>query len=127
MALGRCRAKLERLATPPTAAGRHARRLGVRRPGVTRRDAEPAAVDGFVGGTVHVIVNNWIGFTTEPHAYNSTRFASDAARRLPILISTSTPKILTRWCGWWIATDYRPPSARRRRDLIGYRRYGPAR
>ena len=39
-----------------------------------------------VGGTVQVIVNNMIGFTTEPANLFSSRFASDVARRLPIPI-----------------------------------------
>src|SRR5262249_53989839 len=39
-----------------------------------------------VGGTVHVIVNNLIGFTTNPHDAYSSRFSSDLAKRLPIPI-----------------------------------------
>jgi len=46
-----------------------------------------ANIEGFsVGGTVHIIVNNWIGFTTEPHALQSSRFSSDIAKRMPIPI-----------------------------------------
>ncbi len=44
-------------------------------------------VDGFsVGGSIHVIVNNLIGFTAEPEESNSSRYASDLAKRLPIPI-----------------------------------------
>jgi 2-oxoglutarate dehydrogenase E1 component len=39
-----------------------------------------------VGGTVHAIVNNLIGFTTTPRDLHSSRYASDVARRLPIPI-----------------------------------------
>ncbi len=39
-----------------------------------------------VGGTVHVIVNNLIGFTTRPAELHSSRFASDLAKRQPIPI-----------------------------------------
>ena len=34
-----------------------------------------------VGGTIHVIVNNLLGFTTEPRDYQSARFASSLAKR----------------------------------------------
>jgi 2-oxoglutarate dehydrogenase E1 component len=39
-----------------------------------------------VGGTIHVIVNNLIGFTTTPRDLHSSRYASDVAKRLPIPI-----------------------------------------
>ena len=130
VALGRCRAKLERLGDPtgrrvlPVVMHGDSAFVGQ---GVTAETLNLAAVDGFaVGGTVHVIVNNWIGFTTEPHAYNSTRFASDAARRLPIPIfhvNAEDPDAVVRVAR--IATDYRSTfGSDVVVDLIGYRRYG---
>ncbi len=79
-----------------------------------------------VGGTVHVIVNNLMGFTAEPPALHSSRFASDAARRSPIPIihvNGERPEAI-----WWAGTL----AARYRYrfgsdvviDLIGFRRYG---
>jgi 2-oxoglutarate dehydrogenase E1 component len=44
-------------------------------------------LDGYrVGGTVHVIVNNQVGFTTSPHSAKSTTYATDVARMLQIPI-----------------------------------------
>src|SRR5271156_5662907 len=39
-----------------------------------------------VGGTIHIIVNNLIGFTTRPPQEHSARFASDLARRQSVPI-----------------------------------------
>ena len=46
-----------------------------------------ATLDGYnVGGPVHVIVNNLLGFTALPEESNSSRFSTDIAKRLPIPI-----------------------------------------
>ncbi|GAA3312981.1 hypothetical protein GCM10020331_002060 [Ectobacillus funiculus] len=34
------------------------------------------------GGTIHIIANNLVGFTTDSHDSRSTRYASDLAKRL---------------------------------------------
>src|SRR5258708_29495464 len=39
-----------------------------------------------VGGTIHIIVNNLIGFTTRPAQEHSSRFASDIAKRQSVPI-----------------------------------------
>ncbi|MGH9791735.1 MAG: thiamine pyrophosphate-dependent enzyme, partial [Candidatus Acidiferrales bacterium] len=79
-----------------------------------------------VGGTVHVIVNNLIGFTTTPGESHSSRFAADLAKRLPIPIfhvNAEDPDAVVRVAR--MALDYR---YRFRNDvvidLIGYRRHG---
>jgi 2-oxoglutarate dehydrogenase E1 component len=79
-----------------------------------------------VGGTIHVIVNNFIGFTAEPGSLHSSRFASEAAKRvsMPVIhVNAEEPEAI-----WWagkLAAEYR----HRFRgdvliDLIGFRRYG---
>ena len=84
-------------------------------------------VEGFeTGGTIHVIANNLIGFTTPPSELHSTRFASDAARRLPIPIfhvNSEDPDAVVRIGR--LALEYRNAFASDVVvDLIGYRRHG---
>jgi len=55
--------------------------------GITAETLNLANLRGYnVGGTVHIIVNNLIGFTTNPSDAYSSRFSSDLAKRLPIPI-----------------------------------------
>jgi len=84
-------------------------------------------LQGFeVGGTVHIIANNRIGFTTRSGELHSTRFASDAAKRLPLPIfhvngeDVDAVARLVR-----MALDYRHQfHTDVVVDLIGYRRHG---
>jgi 2-oxoglutarate dehydrogenase E1 component len=79
-----------------------------------------------VGGTVQVIVNNLIGFTTEPRNFQSSRFASDVARRLPIPIfhvNGDDPDAVARVAQ--LAVEYRFAfQSDVVVDLIGFRRHG---
>jgi 2-oxoglutarate dehydrogenase E1 component len=95
--------------------------------GVTAETLNLSQIDGFeVGGTIHVIVNNLIGFTTEPQALYSSRFASDLAKRLPIPIfhvNAEDPEAALRAAR--LATAYRYAfHTDVVVDLIGYRRHG---
>ncbi|MDJ1631130.1 thiamine pyrophosphate-dependent enzyme [Bacillus velezensis] len=48
-----------------------------------RRDAELKPLKGYqVGGAIHIIANNMIGFTTESDESRSTKYASDLAKGL---------------------------------------------
>jgi len=95
--------------------------------GVLAETLNMAGVEGFtVGGSVHIIVNNLIGFTTIPRDSQSSRFSSDLAKRLPIPIfhvNSEDPEAVARVGR--IAAEYRyafgtPVVV----DLIGYRRHG---
>jgi 2-oxoglutarate dehydrogenase E1 component len=95
--------------------------------GVLAETLNMADLDGYrVGGTVHVIVNNLIGFTTEPRNLHSSRFASDVARRLPVPIfhvNGEDPDAVARVAA--IAVDYRYAfQSDVVVDLIGFRRHG---
>jgi len=79
-----------------------------------------------VGGTVNIIVNNLLGFTTKPSEYASGRFASDLAKRLPIPIfhvNAEDPEAVVRIAR--LALEYRYEfGSDVLIDLIGYRRHG---
>src|SRR5438445_1369585 len=79
-----------------------------------------------VGGTVHVIVNNLIGFTTTPRELHSSRFASQLARRqdVPIFHVNAEDVDAVIRVGR-LALDYRYKfHSDVVIDLIGYRRHG---
>jgi 2-oxoglutarate dehydrogenase E1 component len=95
--------------------------------GILAETLNLAGLDGYeIGGTVHVIVNNMIGFTTEPKSLHSSRFASDVAKRLPIPIfhvNGEDPEAVARVAELAMAYRYRFKSDVVV-DLIGYRRHG---
>jgi 2-oxoglutarate dehydrogenase E1 component len=80
----------------------------------------------WVGGTIHIIVNNQLGFTTEPEDSRSTHFASDLAKgyEIPIVhVNADDPEAAL--------TAVRIAHAFRDQfhkdiliDLVGYRRWG---
>jgi 2-oxoglutarate dehydrogenase E1 component len=79
-----------------------------------------------VGGTVHVIVNNLLGFTAVPEESNSTRFATDIAKRQPVPIfhvNAEDPDAVVRVAA--IAAEFRHRfHSDVVVDLVGYRRHG---
>ncbi|HZM69315.1 MAG TPA: 2-oxoglutarate dehydrogenase E1 component [Candidatus Cryosericum sp.] len=95
--------------------------------GITAETLNLHGLAGFdVGGTVHVVINNLIGFTTPPTALHGSRYATDVARRLdvPILhVNGQDPEAVVRAgrmaaaCRARFATDVVV-------DVIGFRRYG---
>jgi len=78
------------------------------------------------GGTIHLIANNQLGFTTVPGDGRSTRYASDLALgfRLPIVhVNADDPEACLAAAR--LAVDYRFEFGEDLViDLVGYRRYG---
>jgi 2-oxoglutarate dehydrogenase E1 component len=95
--------------------------------GITAESLNFAALSGYsIGGTLHIITNNLLGFTANPEESNSTRFATDLAKRLPIPIfhvNGEDPDTAMRIAS--IAAEYRQRfHSDVVVDIIGYRRYG---
>ncbi len=95
--------------------------------GILAETLNMATLHGYnVGGTIHVIVNNLLGFTALPEESNSSRFSTDIAKRLPIPIfhvNAEDPDAVVRIAA--LAAEYR---ARFHSDivvdLVGYRKHG---
>jgi 2-oxoglutarate dehydrogenase E1 component len=95
--------------------------------GILAETMNYADLPGFtVGGTIHVIVNNLLGFTTSYTEEHSTRFAACIARRqsIPIFhVNGEDVDAVVRVAR--IATEYRYKFGTDVViDLIGYRRHG---
>lgn len=80
----------------------------------------------WVGGTIHIIVNNQLGFTTEPEQSRSTLFASDLAKgfEVPIIhVNADDPEAALMAVR--MAHAYRDQFHKDMLiDLVGYRRWG---
>ncbi len=79
-----------------------------------------------VGGAIHIIVNNLIGFTTNPRELHTSRFSSDLAKRQPVPIfhvNSEDPEAVLRVAKMAVEYRYRFGSDVVI-DLIGYRRHG---
>lgn len=85
------------------------------------------ALEGYTtGGTVHVIANNQIGFTTLPPQGRSTRYASDPAKGFDVpIIHVNADDLEAAIAAVHLAVEYRRRFHRDAViDLIGYRRFG---
>lgn len=95
--------------------------------GVVAETFNMSGLQGYrTGGTVHICVNNLIGFTTAPHAGRSTTYATDIAKMVqaPILhVNGDDPEACSRVTR--LAYEYRQRFSKDVViDLICYRRYG---
>jgi 2-oxoglutarate dehydrogenase E1 component len=79
-----------------------------------------------VGGTIHLIANNQIGFTTDPADARSTRYASDLAKGFDVpIVHVNADDVDACIAAVHLAIDFRRAFGRDALiDLIGYRRFG---
>ncbi|MBI4563858.1 MAG: 2-oxoglutarate dehydrogenase E1 component [Planctomycetes bacterium] len=95
--------------------------------GIASESLNLADLPGYtVGGTIHVVVNNLVGFTTTPDALHSSPFASDVAKRLAVPIfhvNAEDPEAAVRAARF--AAEFRATfDTDVVIDLIGFRRWG---
>ncbi|HKR59288.1 MAG TPA: multifunctional oxoglutarate decarboxylase/oxoglutarate dehydrogenase thiamine pyrophosphate-binding subunit/dihydrolipoyllysine-residue succinyltransferase subunit, partial [Pyrinomonadaceae bacterium] len=95
--------------------------------GVVMETLNLAELKGYrTGGTIHIIINNQIGFTTSPEAGRSTIYSTDVARmtQLPIFhINGDDPEAAYRTLQ--IALDYRQEFNKDVvLDVVGFRKLG---
>ncbi|MFO1064455.1 MAG: 2-oxoglutarate dehydrogenase E1 component [Pirellulales bacterium] len=130
VAQGRCRAKQDRAKDD-----RHAETMTILMhgdaafagEGIVQETLNLSQLEGYsTGGTLHVIINNQVGFTTEPHESRSCTYATDVAKMLQIPIfhvNGEDPAAVAQVVN--LAMDFRREF---RRDVVidmyAYRRWG---
>jgi 2-oxoglutarate dehydrogenase E1 component len=95
--------------------------------GVVPETFNLSGLEGYrTGGTLHIIVNNQVGFTTDPIDARSTRYASDLAKgfEVPIVhVNADDAESCVRVVQFGI--EYRAKFGKDFLiDLVGYRRHG---
>jgi 2-oxoglutarate dehydrogenase E1 component len=95
--------------------------------GVVSETLNLQALDGYqVGGTIHLITNNQIGFTTDPDDARSTRWASDLAKGFDVpIVHVNGDDVPACMSAVRLAFAFRKEFGHDVLiDLIGYRRFG---
>jgi 2-oxoglutarate dehydrogenase E1 component len=95
--------------------------------GVVAETLNLQALDGYtVGGTIHLIQNNQVGFTTDPDDSRSTTWASDLAKGYDVpIIHVNADDVAACISAVRLAFAFRQEFGHDVLiDLIGYRRFG---
>jgi len=95
--------------------------------GVVAETLNLQALDGYtVGGTIHIIQNNQVGFTTDPDDARSTTWASDLAKGFDVpIIHVNADDVAACISAVRLAFAFRQEFGHDVLiDLIGYRRFG---
>jgi 2-oxoglutarate dehydrogenase E1 component len=95
--------------------------------GVVAETLNLQGLDGYkVGGSVHLITNNQVGFTTDPDDARSTRWASDLAKGFDVpIIHVNADDVAACVSAVRLAFAFREEFGHDVLiDLIGYRRFG---
>ncbi len=95
--------------------------------GVVAETLNLQALDGYtVGGTIHLIQNNQVGFTTDPDDSRSTTWASDLAKGYDVpIIHVNSDDVEASISAVRLAFAFRQEFGHDVLiDLIGYRRFG---
>jgi len=95
--------------------------------GVVAETLNLQALDGYsVGGTIHIIQNNQVGFTTDPDDARSTRWASDLAKGFDVpIIHVNADDPAACISAVRLAFAFRQEFGHDVLiDLVGYRRFG---
>ncbi|MHB8692870.1 MAG: multifunctional oxoglutarate decarboxylase/oxoglutarate dehydrogenase thiamine pyrophosphate-binding subunit/dihydrolipoyllysine-residue succinyltransferase subunit [Solirubrobacteraceae bacterium] len=95
--------------------------------GIVAETLNLQALDGYtVGGTIHLIQNNQVGFTTDPEDSRSTTWASDLAKGFDVpIIHVNADDVAACVAAVRLAFAFRQEFGHDVLiDLIGYRRFG---